>query len=71
MSKPTACNQQHRHGPLPTPQPLDVERLARALDALADEEYDLMAPEQREDRYESAEQLADAYARLGSQEGRE
>lgn len=56
---------------VPPAAPLDVERLARALDALADEEYDLMAPEQREDRYESAEQLADAYARLGSQEGRE
>ncbi len=43
---------------------LDVERLAAALDVLADDEYDLMAPEQREERFDAAERLAAEYARL-------
>jgi hypothetical protein len=38
---------------------LDVERLARALDVLSDDglEYDLMAPEEREDRDDAAARL--------------
>lgn len=48
---------------------LDIERLARALDVLSaeGEEYDLMAPEDREARYEAAEELAAQYDRLKAQ----
>ena len=51
--------------PLPEAQPLDVKRLAAALDVLSEDglEYDLMAPEEREDRDEAAEQVATAYQR--------
>ena len=45
--------------------PLDVDALARALDVLSEDgEYDLMAPEEREERFEAAERLATEYARL-------
>jgi len=44
---------------------LDVDALARALDVLSEDgEYDLMAPEEREERFEAAERLATEYARL-------
>ncbi len=46
--------------------PLDVDVLARALDVLSDDglEYDSMAPEDREFRFDAAESLAAEYERL-------
>ena len=50
---------------VPAAPGLDVERLAAALDVLSEDglEYDLMAPEEREDRDDAAERLAAEYAR--------
>ena len=52
-------------GAVPAAPGLDVERLAAALDVLSEDglEYDLMAPEEREDRDDAAERLAAEYAR--------
>ncbi len=45
--------------------PIDVERLAQALDVLSEDGgYDLMAPEEREERFDAAERLAAEYVRL-------
>jgi hypothetical protein len=52
--------------PPAVPEPIDVERLASALDEISDYgmEYDLMSPEEREARRDAAERLAVEYARL-------
>jgi hypothetical protein len=50
----------------PLTEGLDVERLAAALDVLSYDglEYDLMAPEEREERDDAAARLVAEYARL-------
>jgi hypothetical protein len=57
----------------PVSDGLDVERLAAALDSLSSDgiEYELAAPEEREERRNAAETVAAEYARLSSPKGQD